>query len=123
MSSPSPLDETGPQGFAWRPGPVVDDEAQWRRPAEGSPSLSPPVPPSARESVAYPGPPPATPPPAGWRPPLVVQAPPPRALPPQDLPHLDDAEQRARTLTYGVAMISGAIMIVLMLVLCGRALF
>jgi hypothetical protein len=52
-----------------------------------------------------------------------VQAPPPRALPPQDLPHLDDAEQRARTLTYGVAMISGAIMIVLMLVLCGRALF
>jgi hypothetical protein len=52
-----------------------------------------------------------------------VQAPPPRPLPSQDLPRLDEAEQRARTVTYGVAMISGAIMIVLILVLCGRALF
>jgi hypothetical protein len=107
VSSPSPL----------------DDEAQWRRPAEGSPSLSPPAPPPARNSVAYGGPPPTTPPPAGWRPPLVVQAPPPRALPFQDLPRLAEAEQRARTVTYGIAMVSGAIMIVLMLVLCGRALF
>ena len=44
-------------------------------------------------------------------------------MPSQDLPHLDEAEQRARTFTYGIAMVSGAIMIVLMLVLCGRALF
>jgi hypothetical protein len=44
-------------------------------------------------------------------------------MPAQDLPHLDEAEQRARTLTYGVAMVAGAIMIVLVLVLCGQALF
>jgi hypothetical protein len=73
--------------------------------------------------VAYAGPPATTPPPAGWRPPLVVQAPPPRTLPPQDLPRLDAAEHEARTLTYGIAMVSAAIMIVLVLVLCGRALF
>jgi hypothetical protein len=72
--------------------------------------------------MPYTGPPPTTRPPTGWRPPLVVQAPPPRALPAQDLPRLDEAEQRARTLTYGIAMVAGAIMIVLVLVLCGRAL-
>jgi hypothetical protein len=44
-------------------------------------------------------------------------------LPRQDLPSLDQAEQQARTITYGIAMVAGAIMIVLMLVLCGRALF
>jgi hypothetical protein len=115
-------DKSGPQDSAGRPRPV-DDEAQWRRPADGAPSLSPPTPPPVRESAAYAGPPLTTPPPAGWRPPLVVQAPPPRALPVQDLPRLDEAEQRARTLTYGLAMVAGAIMIVLVLVLCGRALF
>jgi hypothetical protein len=100
-----------------------DDEAQWRRPAEGAPSLQPPPSSTPREDPAYTGPPPTTAPPAGWRPPLVVQVPPPRALPPQDLPRLDEAEQQARTLSYGIAMVSGAIIIVLMLVLCGRALF
>jgi hypothetical protein len=59
----------------------------------------------------------------GWRPPVVVQAPPPRALPSQDPARLDAAEQQARTLTYGIAMVAGAIMIVLMLVLCARSLF
>jgi hypothetical protein len=44
-------------------------------------------------------------------------------MPAQDLPGLDQAERQVRTLTYGIAMIAGAIMIVLMLVLCGRALF
>ncbi len=62
-------------------------------------------------------------PPAGWRPPVVVQSPPPRALPPQDLAGLEEEEQRARTITYGVAMVAGAIILVLLLVLCGRALF
>jgi hypothetical protein len=73
--------------------------------------------------VAYPGPPQAPPPPAGWRPPVVVQTPPPRPLPAQDLPRLQEAEERAHTLTYGVALVAMAIMIVLILVLCGRALF
>jgi hypothetical protein len=99
-----------------------DDEAQWRRPVEGA---EPPVPaaPPVPPGPAYTGPPPTTAPPLGWRPPVVVQPPPPRALPEQDLAGLDDAEQQARTITYGVAMIAGAIMIVLMLVLCGRELF
>ncbi|GAA1805447.1 translation initiation factor 2 [Planosporangium flavigriseum] len=97
--------------------PTPDD--QWRRPADAVPPPPPPV----REPAPYAGPPSATPPPAGWRPPLVVQVPPPRELPPQDLPRLDEAEQRARTLTYGIAMVAGAVMIVVMLVLCGRALF
>jgi hypothetical protein len=53
----------------------------------------------------------------------MVRFPPPRTLPPQDETGLDEAEQQARTISYGVAMVTGAIMIVLMLVLCGRALF
>jgi CHASE3 domain sensor protein len=52
-----------------------------------------------------------------------MQFPPPRTLPPQDVPQIEAAEQQARTITYGIAMVTGAIMIVLMLVLCGRALF
>jgi hypothetical protein len=52
-----------------------------------------------------------------------MQFPPPRSLPAQDLPTLEAAEQQARTITYGIAMVTGAIMLVLMLVLCGRALF
>jgi hypothetical protein len=51
-----------------------------------------------------------------------VRAAPPRTLPPQDLPRLEEAEQRSRTLTYGIAMVAGAIMVVLTLVLCGRTL-
>ncbi|MGC9667925.1 translation initiation factor 2 [Planosporangium sp. 12N6] len=140
MSSPSADDRSGPQSPAERPGPYAgpgpqtspagrpgpgdDADAQWRRPDTGTPSLIPPpgaVP--AREPVAYTGPPPTNRPPAGWRPRLVVQAPPPRRLPAQDPPAMDEAEQRARTVTLGVALVGGAVMIVLMLVLCGRALF
>jgi hypothetical protein len=44
-------------------------------------------------------------------------------MPVQDLPRLDAAERQSRTLTYGIAMVAGAIMIILMLLLCGRALF
>jgi hypothetical protein len=101
-------------------GPL-DDDTQWRRPPEGESA-----PPPARHvspPAAYTGPPPTIAPPLGWRPPVVVRTPPPRAMPPQDLPRLDEAEQQARTITYGVAMVAGAIMILLMLVLCGRALF
>ena len=36
---------------------------------------------------------------------------------------LDAAEQTERTLTYGVAMVAGAIMLLLVLFVCGRALF
>jgi hypothetical protein len=105
----------------------LDDDAAWRRPpADQRPDRSAPATPQGPAEPAgsgYTGPPRATPPPAGWRPPLVVQVPPPRTMPVQDLDRLDAAEEQARTLTYGVAMIAGAIMLVLMLVVCGRALF
>jgi hypothetical protein len=48
--------------------------------------------------------------------------PPPRPLPAQDLTALDTEEQQARTVTYGVGMVAGAILLVLLFVLCGRAL-
>jgi hypothetical protein len=62
-------------------------------------------------------------PPPEWRPTVHVQPPPPRTLPPQDLPALDAAESNARTLTYGIGMVSGAVVLVLMCLLCSRALF
>jgi hypothetical protein len=52
-----------------------------------------------------------------------VQPPPPRVIPAQDHPTLDGKEQTAETITSGVGLIAGAIMLVLLLVLCGRWLF
>ncbi len=54
---------------------------------------------------------------------MVVQPAAARELPEQDTARLDAEEQSARTLTYGVAMIGGAIVLVLLLLLCGRAFF
>jgi hypothetical protein len=70
----------------------------------------------------YGGPPRNIPPPPGWQPRTLVQVPPPRQLPAQDLGALDTEEQQARTITYGVAMVAGAILLVVLFVLCGRAL-
>jgi hypothetical protein len=72
---------------------------------------------------AYQGPPPMTPPPAGWRPPHIVQPVPPRNLPRQDHGAIDEQEARARTLTQGMAMVAGAILLIVLCALCGRALF
>jgi hypothetical protein len=72
---------------------------------------------------AYQGPPRTTPPPSGWRPPTVVNPPAPRTLPPQNLSAIDREEQAARTVTLGVGLVAGAILLVLTLVLCGRWLF
>jgi hypothetical protein len=73
--------------------------------------------------VQYQGPPPMTPPPAGWRPPYVVQPLPPRDLPQQDHTAIDAEEARARSLTQGIAMIAGAVLLIVLCALCGRALF
>jgi hypothetical protein len=73
--------------------------------------------------LAYPGPPPNNPPPAHWRPPLVNQPLPPGELPTQDHDRLDVEEQAARTLTQGIGMVAGAILIVLLLILCARSVF
>lgn len=94
----------------------VEDTA-WRRPSgeDPDPEASPP------SGVPYSGPPGSVPPPPGWRPEFVVQPPPPRELPQQDHSWLDIQEAAARTVTYAVGLVAGAIMLVAMLALCGRA--
>jgi hypothetical protein len=77
----------------------------------------------ARPEPPYTGPPATLPPPPGWHPPIVVEPAPPRPLPEQNHELIDIQEQSARTLTLGVAMLAGAVMLVLVFLLCGRALF
>ena len=77
----------------------------------------------AGDASEYAGPPPTEPPPPGWRPPIVVQPPPPRRLPPQDEPELDRAEESARTLTLGIGMLAGAVLLIVICVLCSRVVF
>lgn len=108
----------------------ADDEF-WRRPVEpaagqsSGPAEAPAAGSSgpAAEPPRYSGPPPTSAPPPGWRPPIVSQPPPPRRLPDQDLEALDVRESSARTLTYGVAMIVGAVLVVVSCLLCSRLLF
>jgi hypothetical protein len=54
---------------------------------------------------------------------VFLQPPPPRQLPPQDLSRLDAEEQRARTLTYGVGIAAGIVLLVVMCLLCSRVTF
>jgi len=65
----------------------------------------------------------SAPPPADWRPRTLIQVPTPRSLPAQDSDALDAAERAARTTTYGVGMVAGAVLLIVLFVLCGRALF
>ena len=46
-----------------------------------------------------------------------------RQLPPQSHDRLDAEETRARTLTLGVGMITAAVLLIVVIVLCTRALF
>jgi hypothetical protein len=71
----------------------------------------------------YAGPPQTAPPPVGWRPQFFVQPAPPRELPAQDHAGLDAVERSARTLTYGVGMVAGAVLLIVMCALCSRVLF
>ncbi|MCY1144880.1 translation initiation factor 2 [Actinoplanes sp. Pm04-4] len=101
----------------------VPDDAYWQRPdphsagPAGEPEPGPPPGPT------YPGPPRTPPPSANWRPPTIATPPPPRSLPPQDMDDLDDSEGSARTVTYGVGLVAGAIALILMCLLCVRLLF
>jgi hypothetical protein len=52
-----------------------------------------------------------------------VQPPPARDLPAQDLPALDRAEESAHTLTLGVGMLAGAVLLIVICVLCSRVVF
>jgi hypothetical protein len=54
---------------------------------------------------------------------VLVQPPPPRPLPHQDLTALDAEEREARTVTYGIGLVAGAVLVVVLLILCGRVLF
>ena len=54
---------------------------------------------------------------------MVVEPLPPGELPGQDHDRLDVEEQAAQTLTQGIGMVAGAIMLVLLLILCARVTF
>jgi hypothetical protein len=41
----------------------------------------------------------------------------------QDHRRLDDEEARARTLTMGLGLVAGALLVILLCAVCGRALF
>lgn len=100
-------------------------DAQWRRPAE--PAAPQGAPPPAAEDTpwrpGYTGPPPNTPPPHDWRPEFIVQPAPPRPLPAQNHAEIDAREQSARTLTYGIGLVAGALLLIVLCALCGRVLF
>lgn len=105
------------------PTGVPDDDAYWQRPDPES-ATPPPAPrPDPAPGGGYQGPPTAGPPSPHWRPPTFAQPPPPRTLPAQDMDALDEAEGAARTVTYGVGMVAGAIAVILICLLCARALF
>ena len=53
---------------------------------------------------------------------MVVQPPVPRHLPPQDPARLDADERGARTLTLGIGMIGGAVVLIVTCMLCSRLL-
>ncbi len=98
--------------------PGAPEHGEWKRPT-GQPS----GPPAQRPGPEYAGPPTMAPPPAVWQPRLIVEPAPPRRLPAQDHAEIDAAEARARTFTYGVAVLTGVVLAFLLFALCGRALF
>jgi hypothetical protein len=52
-----------------------------------------------------------------------MQPPAPRELPRQDDAGIEEEERSARTLTYGIGMIAAAVLVVVICLLCSRALF
>ncbi|MGK5679342.1 translation initiation factor 2 [Actinoplanes sp. URMC 104] len=101
----------------------VPDDAYWQRPDPDYPAPASEPQPAPPPGSDYAGPPPSAPPPANWRPPTINQPPPPRSMPPQDMDALDDAEGSARTVTYGVGLVAGAIALILLCLLCARVIF
>jgi hypothetical protein len=107
---------TSSDDSAWRRPPTADGDAS--QPAGPRPPAPPPSP-----FDSYSGPPPTNPPPTGWRPPVVARPPTPARLPEQNHDRIDVEEQAARTLTQGIGLVVGAVMLVLLLFLCARAIF
>jgi hypothetical protein len=54
---------------------------------------------------------------------MLIQPAPPRVMPKQDEERLDREEQASTILTKGVGIFAGAVVLVLLLILCGRILF
>jgi hypothetical protein len=104
--------------------PTGSDDAYWQRPdAEPEPfGAGRPVP-APDPKPSYQGPPRTPRPSPHWQPPVVQQPPPPRVMPSQDMDALDEAEGSARTVTYGVGLVVGAIALILMCLLCARIIF
>ncbi|MFI5493056.1 translation initiation factor 2 [Actinoplanes sp. NPDC051859] len=103
-----------------------DDHSYWQRPdAESGDSFGAerPTPTPKPDPPTYPGPPRPAPASPLWRPPVVSESPPPRIMPAQNTEALDASESAARTMTYGVGMVVGAIAIIVMFLLCARAIF
>src|SRR4051794_13475405 len=107
------------------PTGVPDDDAYWQRPDRGATSPDPASTPAQEPDPEprYEGPPRSAPPPPQWRPPTIAQPPPPRAMPPQDIDALEESEGSARTVTYGIGLVAGAIALILLCLLCGRLVF
>jgi hypothetical protein len=115
----SPWSSPGQADNPWaRPGPGAgpDPADGGSRPAGGWSGY-------AVNPGGYTGPPPTTPPPLGWRPPVYVQAPPPRRLPAQDMATMDKAEQQAQRLTYSFGAVAAVVLVLLTCLLCGRLIF
>ena len=102
---------------------VPDDHAYWQRPDPDQATLPAPGGPPPERLVPYAGPPSSAPPRSDWRTPVLREPPAPRSLPPQNLAAVDEAEGAAKTVTYGVGMVAAAIVVILIVVLCGRAIF
>jgi hypothetical protein len=104
------------------------DDTFWRRPADtgtGGAAAYPASPPTAPAPAgpSYPGPPTNPAPTGNWRPPVHIQPPPPRRLPPQDLVGVEAEEHRARTVTITVGLVAGVALLVVICLLCSRVLF
>lgn len=101
-----------------------DDDAYWQRPESGAGQFGADRPaPAPEPRQAYEGPPRPAPASPLWRPPIVSEPPPPRTMPAQDMDALDESEGAARTMTYGVGLVAGAIALIVMCLLCARAIF
>lgn len=96
------------------------DDAFWRRPPEGAEQEAAASEPAAAAEPVYTGPPRAEPPPRGWRTPTVVEPLPARELPRQDLAAIEAGEQEALKFTYGIGMLAGAVLLVMLIVICAR---
>ena len=100
----------------------VPDDEYWQRPDQAYEAARPAAP-APDPAPEYEGPPRTDPPSPHWRPPTVAQPPPPRTMPAQDMDALDEAEGSAKTVTFGVGLVAGAIVLILMCLLCARAIF